>query len=183
MNEEKVILTATFNPKVRNYWLLSGCMVCVLTIVGIPFLLLWIPLGLAFTGRYLESISCVLTDRNLKVGRGIFNRVEKTVPLDKITDLGMTQGPIMRYLNLEAMSVETAGQSAAGALINLVGIEDGRAFREAVLKQRDAVASGPAGKAEASTQVTGDPNDMRVIFLEIRDSLKNIEAALVKDQK
>ncbi len=182
MSEEKVILEAKFNPKVRNYWLLSGTIVFTLTIVGIPLLLLWIPLGLALTGRYLESLTCVLTDRNLKVGRGIFNRVEKTVPLDKITDLGMTQGPIMRYMDLEAMSVETAGQSAAGALINLVGIIDGRKFREAVLKQRDKVTARNVEKSESSEK-SSDMADMRSIFIEIRDSLKNIETALAKDQK
>ena len=73
-----VILEAEFNPKVRNYWLLSGCIILTCTVVGIPLLLIWIPVGLWVTGRYLASFSCVLTERSLKVSRGVFNRVEKT---------------------------------------------------------------------------------------------------------
>ena len=56
MTDEKIIQTATFNSKVCTYWLLSGIIVLTCTIVGIPLILLWVPLGLYFTGRYLESV-------------------------------------------------------------------------------------------------------------------------------
>ena len=177
---EKILLEAQFNPKVKTYWLLSGAVVCILTIVGIPLLLIWIPLGLLLTGRYLAAMSCVLTDKNLKVSKGVLNRVEKTVPLDKITDVALRQGPIMRFLNLEALSVETAGQSSQGALVMLVGVQNARQFRDDVLAQRDRIYEPEivtASEGTASHENHRDP-----VLIEIRDVLLRIETALNKSR-
>ena len=178
--EENVIATAEFNPKVKTYWLLSGALILTSTIVGIPLLLLWIPLGLIVTQRYLDSMSCVLTDRSLKVSKGILNRIEKTVPLDKITDLALRQGPVMRALDLEGLSIETAGQSGSGALVMLVGVKDAKAFRDRVLAQRDRVTAGISEPAGAGQGTAGRPPS-EAILEEIRDSMLRIEALLSRD--
>ena len=175
MEKEKVLLEAKFNPKVCTYWLLNGIIICTVTIVGIPFLPIWIVVGLLVTRKYLAAMSCTLTDRSLKVKKGLLVRVEKTVPLDKVTDLGLVQGPIMRALDLEALSVETAGQSGVGPLVSLTGIEGGRAFRDAVLEQRDKIAA--AEKGEAPAQPTSSPDKAGVLD-EIRDILLRIETRL-----
>ena len=175
---EKTLLEAQFNPKVKTYWLLSGTVVCIFTVIGIPLLLIWIPLGLLFTGRYLEAMNCVLTDKNLKVSKGVLNRVEKTVPLDKITDVALRQGPIMRALGLEALSVETAGQSSQGALVMLVGVENAREFRDSVLAQRDK-ANESEVDAIAESEGANEKGHGPVLF-EIRDALLRIEKALGK---
>lgn len=176
ISTETVLVEATFNRKVRTYWLLNGVILCVVTVVGIAFLPLWLLFGHYFTERYLKRISCTLTNRSLKVTRGILVRQEKTVPLDKITDLGLVEGPIMRYLGLQAISVETAGQSAQGALIQLVGIEGAREFRDAVLRQRDAVMTGstPALPEAAASASTSEAQ----VLVEIRDALLRIEERL-----
>src|SRR5210317_2124305 len=88
MTEETQIKAAEFNSKVCTYWLLSGALILCYTIVGIPLLLLWFPVGLMFTKRYLDRMECLLTEKTLKVRKGILVRVEKTIPLDKITDMG-----------------------------------------------------------------------------------------------
>ena len=176
MNEETQIKTAEFNPKVRTYWLLSGALVLTCTVVGIPLLLLWFPLGRMLTQRHLDRMSCVLTDKALKVGKGIWVRTEKTIPLDKITDMGMVQGPIMRRLDLHTLTVETAGQSSEGSLVSLTGIVDARLFREAVLAQREALSSGSASMT--SEAVTRTPSDSNEVLLEIRDALLRIETRM-----
>jgi len=176
MSTETVLAEATFNRKVRTYWLLTGSLFCVVTVIGIPFLPLWLLFGHYFTERYLKRMSCTLTDRSLKVTRGILVRQEKTVPLDKITDLGLIEGPIMRYLDLQAISVETAGQSVPGALIRLVGIDGAREFRDKVLRQRDAVVAG-AATALPEVAASGSTNDAQVL-VEIRDALLRIEERL-----
>lgn len=38
MAPETVLAEATFNRKVRSYWLLTGSILCVVTVIGIPFL-------------------------------------------------------------------------------------------------------------------------------------------------
>jgi putative membrane protein len=173
MSEERIIREATFNSNVCTYWLLSGAIVFCLTIVGIPLLLFWFPIGFLVCQRYLASMECVLTTRNLKVKKGIFIVREQTVPLDKITDMSLVEGPIMRIFNLQKLSIETAGQSGPGALLSLTGINDGRGFREAVLKQRDQVTESK-GQAEI---VTGTSDDSGVLC-EIKDSLLRIEKLL-----
>ena len=122
MSSEQDIREAEFNPKVCVYWLLGGAILLTVTVVGIPLLLLWFPIGTAMTKRYLDRMECILTDKALKVRKGIFIRVEKTIPLEKITDMGMVQGPIMRFFELHTLTVETAGQSGDGSLVSLTGI-------------------------------------------------------------
>ncbi|MEM6687946.1 MAG: PH domain-containing protein [Planctomycetota bacterium] len=186
MTDEKTILEAKFNPKVCTYWLLSGVVVLVLTIFGIPLILLWLPIGLAVTRRYLDSMECVLTEKALKVKKGILVRVEKTIPLEKITDMGMVQGPIMRAFDLHTLTVETAGQSGQGALVSLTGILDAKSFRETVLSQRDTVSSAPSPiVAATSTQANLENSTPETIALltEIRDSMHRIESELKKSKE
>lgn len=76
--------------------MLSGAWILFITVAGIPLIFIWYLLGMWATGRYLDHLECILTERTLIVRKGIWNRVEKTVPLDKITDLGMIQGPVSR---------------------------------------------------------------------------------------
>ena len=174
LENQTVIREASFNRKVRTYWLLQGALILTFSIVGIVLLPLWFIIGNFFTERYLRRMRCVLTARALHVRKGLFVRLEKTVPLDKITDLGMVQGPVMRWLGLEAVSIETAGQSAQGALIRLVGIEDAQEFRGAVLEQRDRVMADLAGLKAPAERPTLAGSE-RELLTDIRDSLRRIE--------
>ena len=185
MTEERVLWEAEFNPRVTTYWLLNGALILTATIIGIPLLPLWFLFGWAVTGQYLKSHRCTLTNRSLKLSRGVFVKVEKTIPLDRITDLGLVQGPIMRLFDIEALSVETAGQSSQGALMQLAGIKDGRAFRDAVLKQRDLVVGSDE---ERKTQVTdGSPvvstEANSELLTDIRDTLRRIEHKLAESRR
>ncbi|MEM1444692.1 MAG: PH domain-containing protein [Planctomycetota bacterium] len=185
MQKEQTLRVATFSPKVQAYWMLSGTIVCVimcLGLIGFVALPLWLIFGSIFTTKYRNSLSCELTDRSLKFGKGIWTRVEKTVPLEKITDLGMVQGPIMRQFGLHTLSVETAGQSSptGGSLLRLTGIEDTIGFREAVLEQRDRLALEGVGrdaKPAAALQATETSTDVSTLH-DIRDTLQRIEVLL-----
>jgi len=175
MAEPNILFEAEFDPKVRNYWLVSTTIALTIMVIGIPLLLIWWPLGLYLTGRYLDRIACTLTRRNLIVKKGMFVRTEKTIPLDKITDLGMIQGPLMRYFGLYSLSVETAGQSGAGALITLIGIVDAEDFRERVLDQRDRL-----NEKLAAEETPAPPGEDDALLREIRDTLHRIEGLLEK---
>lgn len=175
----EVLWEAGFDPRVRTYWLLHGAMILTLTLIGIPLLPIWFLVGHHFTARYLSHMRCRLTPKTLEVAKGMFVRVEKTVPLDKITDVGLVHGPVMRHFGLQALSVETAGQSSAGALVKLIGIEDTEGFRAAVLAQRDKVAkSMESGAAQpAALPPGGQALDSRVL-VEIRDTLRRMESKM-----
>ncbi len=150
--DDPVLLEAEFNPKVKIYWLLTGCWILLATIVGIVLIPIWVILGPLVIDRYVKRLRCALTERSAILNKGLLIRVEKTVPLDKITDVGLVQGPIMRMLDLQALSFETAGQTSnLAATLSVVGIQDGRDFRDAVLKQRDQVTLGSSRDATATT--------------------------------
>lgn len=177
MSEERILWDAEFNQRVTLYWLLSGAVVMAATIVGIVLLPIWFIVGGAITRRYLRTYRCTLTNRSLKVAKGLLVKVEKTVPLDRITDLGLVQGPIMRVFDIEALSVETAGQSSTGALVTLAGIKDGRKFRDAVLAQRDLVVGS---EEDRQARVAGQPDASNSstnveLLSDIRDTLHRIE--------
>lgn len=172
----EVLWDAEFNPTVRTYWLLSGALILFATIIGIPLLILWFAIGNYLTGRYLSYMRCTLTTRSLQFSKGMFVRVEKTVPLDKITDIGLVHGPIMRYLGLRALSIETAGQSGPGALVRVTGIVDTEDFRQAVLSQRDKVVETLAGSADTTRPAAGAEADH--VLVDIRDTLRRIEDKL-----
>lgn len=175
-----VLERASFNPDVRKYWLAGGSFALLFSIIGIPFLPFWWILGMWLTGRYLERMECTLTKRTLIVKKGFFVRVEKTIPLDKITDLGMVEGPLMRVFNVQALSIETAGSTAQGALVKLYGIEEAESFRDTVLDQRDRMLEkemdeAPALPASASPSRLGaeaDGAEVVALLREIRDELK-----------
>lgn len=174
MSKEKIIWDAEFNDSVTTYWLINGAIICVATVIGILFLPVWFLIGKWITRRYLASHKCTLTDRSLKVHKGIWLQIEKTVPLDRITDLGIVQGPIMRYFDIEALSVETAGQSSSSALVQLAGIKEGRKFRDAVLDQRDRVVGSMENESSSGAgSMAGD--EQIQLLREIRDSLKRME--------
>ena len=172
--EDKIIHQADFESNLGLYWLLSGAAYFSLSIVGIPLLLLWFPIGLWGTRRYIRNMSAELTSNKLIVRRGILTRTENTVPLDKITDMALIQGPIMRLFGLHKLTVETAGQSGARALISLVGIVDAPQFRTRVLEQKERLTQRPH---PASPSVQPDDALLQNV-VEMVASLKRIEALL-----
>ncbi len=133
---------AEFNPAVRMYWLITGALVFIASIVGIPLLLLYVPIAWFFTGIHFDRLRCRMTEKFLKVEKGVWERVEKNVPLEQITDMAIVEGPLMRLLGVKCLTVETAGQSENGALVKLYGIKEVELFRDRVLAQRELIRLG-----------------------------------------
>jgi putative membrane protein len=189
---EDVLLEPTFTPNVKVYYAVVAT-----TGFGVPLLLIGIvlapfTLGLSifsavlvtggvfalarwFAGMYFDRMSCTLTRRLLHVRKGVLVRKEQSIPLDKITDLATMQGPIQRWLDLEALRVETAGQGSGtqGGAAMIIGVRDPRGFRKAVLDQRDrVVASADSGVPLNDVSAAGD---------EARDSTNGPTMADVHD--
>ena len=174
-NVPVILEQASFNPDVRKFWLMGGSVTLFVTLIGIPFLPLWWMFGMWITGRFLERMECTLTRRTLIVRKGWMVRVEKTIPLDKITDLGMIQGPLMRFFGIHALSIETAGSTQPGALVKLHGIRDVEAFRDTVLAQRDRVlehTGEPSAPSTTPSRSETESSEVVSLLREIRDELR-----------
>lgn len=185
-SDDDVLLRAEFDDAVTNYWLMGGTIALAATCVGALLIPVWFLVGKVLTRRYLASHECVLTPKALKFRKGILTRVEKTIPLDKITDLGFRQGPLMRMFSVESLAIETAGQSGAGALVQMQGIKDARSFRDAVLAQRDNIANSSSSFASHAASPTAAITDQSPVDApaalsalgEIGETLRRIEKLL-----
>ena len=171
---EEILKTAVFQKDAIIKYRWTGCAILALLIVTIPIALIMAIIYKVVLNRVVDSWECTLTTRALNVKKGVFNKIEKTVPLEKITDLQMVQGPIMRMFDLHQISVETAGQSGPGSLISLMGIKDTENFRRDVLEQRDRNSS------QSSPSSLEAPGSEETVLLEIRDSLARTEGLLQK---
>lgn len=181
MSEPVILWDADFDPKVKPYYMWPNTIILCITVVGIPIAIVYLILGNWLISKHLENLGCTLNERTLEIKKGILNKTESTIPLEKITDLQMFQGPIMRHFGLRGFKVETAGQSSGpgGSLVNMIGIVDAAEFRKKVLDQRDRLASGgqtavapPAVSAPAASDGSAE------ILSEIRDVLVRIESKM-----
>lgn len=172
--DDELLTAARFEDKLRTYWYLQGVLIFVATVAGIAILPLWLlGWGRWYVRRSFEALKCELHERTLVVKRGIFFTVEKTIPLDKIQDLTVKEGPLLRMLGLRSLKIETAGQGTPGAAeANLVGIVDPLDFRDEVLRQRDSMSALPAPLPSKDDEA-GDTTEL---LTEIRDLLRQIAA-------
>jgi putative membrane protein len=147
-NNDELLTAARFDDKLRTYWYLQAVLICVVTVIGIVILPIWLlGLGHWYVRRSFEALKCELHERTLVVKRGIFFKVEKTIPLDKIQDLTVKEGPLLRKLGLRSLKIETAGQGTPGASeADLIGVVNPIDFRDAVLRQRDSMSAVPVSR-------------------------------------
>ncbi len=170
------ILEARFDPQIAGHGRVVICLVLLVTLAGIPL----IPFALLFCRwyypEYLRRLSARLTTQAVEIQKGVFFRKESTIPLNRITDVRLHDGPIMRRYGIRGLKVETAGQAGqhAGSEGDLVGIIDAPAMRDAILRQRQLVLGGEEAPAPAAPAPAGDAG----LLTDIRDILARIEEKL-----
>jgi putative membrane protein len=169
---DRILKRAAFDARLPTYYLFVSCFTLLVSFIGIPLLPFWVlGLGQYVHRRQYESLESELTARTLNLRSGFLFRTQKNIPLDKITDLTVNEGPVLRRLGLCALRVETAGNAMGQA--HLPGVIDAVAFRDAVLRQRDLVTAAQAS-APAQTPTEG------ATLTEIRDALVRIERLLAE---
>jgi putative membrane protein len=164
------IVSVEFDPKVKVYWWLGAMLVQISTVIGIPIAFLWLIIGMPIHQKQFEGLACSLTDRSLNIRMGWLFKKQQNIPLDKLTDVSIHEGPILNAFGVVRMHFETAGS----APFILTGVKGGPQFRDLVLKQRDSLSSQPV-MAPQNTQSDG-------VLVEIRDLLKEINANLANNQ-
>ena len=168
------ILEAQFDHGIAAYERWKGAGFLLITGVGIPLIPFWLLLSLWYGPEFLQRLSARLTTHALEMRKGVFFRSESTIPLNRITDLRMHDGPLMRHYKLRGMKVETAGQSGStGSEGDLMGVTDAAEFRDAVLRQRQKVLDA---EQSADSPAPGGAGGVADILGEIRDILARMEA-------
>lgn len=88
----------------------------------------------------------VLSDRSMRIRRGVWIIHETTITFDNVQNVGVTQGPIQRLLGFSDLVVQTAGGGGAagphgasaggGSHVGLIeGVEDPAAMRELIMER------------------------------------------------
>lgn len=173
MREENILASAEFDSRLPTYYLLHALFFLALMVCTIPLIPVWAIIGMAVHKKQYESLGCDLTERSLNIRRGFIFKVQKSIPLDKITDLAVNEGPVLRYFGLCSLKIETAGGGQGNSMgkAALPGVVAALEFRDKVLDQRDLVTGGAPAPAPTAQSDDG-------VMVDIRDTLRRIEKSL-----
>ena len=164
---------AQFDQGYAKYGRLFVTLIAFVTIVGIPVIPFLLLFSLWYFPAYFRRISARLTTQAVEIRKGVFFRTEATIPLNRITDVRLHDGPLMRYCNIRGLKIETAGGSGTdsgseGDLIGVIGAEE---MRDAILLQRQRVLD--ADRSEESPRTASAD---AYVLTEIRDILARMES-------
>ena len=153
-----LILTCTIVPVIiasESDWILTG-----LTLTG---MLILIVIFVAWVRLYYQSMWYELGDDEMSWKRGVWFRRTGIVPYNRITNLDVIQGPVMRRVGISTLSIQTAGYSGqAVPEIRIEGIEHADDLRELIrtlVRQSGVHSDGTGGGAPQITL----PTDQKII--------------------
>ena len=122
----------------------------------------------------------VLTERALRIRRGLIVIQETTITYANIQNISLQQGPVERLFSLSNIKVETAGGGggdskgdALGHSGQIQGVEDAELLRDLMMDQVRLHRSGGLGEGEDLPTPSREPQwaDMSDILVQIRDGL------------
>lgn len=172
-SKARTLVNASFDKRLKVYISIYVSLILVATIVGILLIPFWLLFGNIYLKRYFDNLHCELTTRSLKFKKGVLIQSERTIPLDKIQDLTFREGPLLRYLGLSTLKIETAGQSTQGtADMSLIGIVDARNFREQVIDQRDRMTDLHSRQEPDAPVTTGSSEQILQSILQVLERIE-----------
>jgi putative membrane protein len=98
-------------------------------------------LGPWLSKRQAAALKYWIDGSTLRVDQGVFFLKRKAIPLDRVTDVGLTQGPLMRWCGIWGLQVQTAGTGQAVPEATLYGVADPEEMRDQLLAARDKAVS------------------------------------------
>jgi len=105
--------------------------------LGLLMAAISLPLLLWYQPRWLAALRYYTDDRSLRVEVGLLFRRRKTIPFDKITDMELVQGPLMRTFGLWNIKIQTASTGSQIPKAMVVGVITPEKVREEILTARD----------------------------------------------
>ncbi len=130
-------------------------------LTAVVYFLLWIWVGL-----YYESMSYELREDEINWKRGIWFRTTGIVPYNRITNLDVRQGPLMRALGISSLAIQTAGYSGqAVPEIRIEAIEHAEELRELIRSQVRGCSphDDGTGSVEPVSSPSGIPVDQQIL--------------------
>ena len=131
----------------------------------------------------------VLTDRSLRIRRGIWIIHETTITFENVQNVSVNQGPLQRYFGIADVLVETAGgggrdphqghRGGGGAHRGLIeGVADAVRIRDLLVsRMRRSRTAGLGDEEPEETAASEWTNEQLAVVREIRDAARRLVAA------
>nr|WP_321351854.1 PH domain-containing protein [uncultured Methanoregula sp.] len=111
--------------------LLAGEWAPNLVLLCVILLVIIIAVCLAWVHLYYKSMWYELREDEMSWKRGVWFRTTGIVPYNRITNLDIRQGPLMRLLGIHTIAIQTAGYSGqTTSEIKIEGVEKAEELRE-----------------------------------------------------
>lgn len=142
----------------------------IILLLVVAFVLVWVRL-------YYKSIVYHLNDTEMTWRRGVWFRKTGIVPYNRITNVDISQGPVMRIFKISNLQIQTAGNSGgkAGSEISIIGMEDAEPLRAFIMDfvrgvpPVTAVTGGEDSTVSSASQtVSASSNDMSALISEVK---------------
>ncbi len=149
--------------------ILIACAVILTLIAG--WYIFWV-------GKYYQTIFFELKDDEVTWKRGVWFKMTGIVPYDRITNIDIYQGPLMRYFGFSSIKLQTAGYSAqARAEITLEGIVAAEDLRETIrsLIRESRKVSGPSDATATPAVLRHAMHDDTAVLEEVREIRRLLE--------
>ena len=153
----------------------------ILAILFIVILLILVFAVYFWVHRYYNSTVYHLNDTEMTWKRGVLFRKTGVVPYNRITNIDIIQGPVMRLFKISNLQIQTAGSSGAKVGdISIIGVEDAEPLRAFIMDfvRGTAPVSAVTGSGESSfeTQAPASMNtDMERLIFEVSEIRKLLE--------
>ena len=143
-------------------------------------------LFIVWTRLYYDTMEYELHEDELRWRRGVWFRTTGIVPYNRITNLDLRQGPVMRWLKISTISIQTAGYSGqAVPEIRIEAIEQAEELREILRGYVRACStrSDGTGTDPAASPATESPVATTGTSILILDELKKIRLLLEQQKR
>ena len=150
-------------------------LVCIVVVFG--FFTYWVKL-------YYQSMWYELHEDEMRWKRGVWFRTTGIVPYNRITNLDLKQGPVMRWLKISTLSIQPAGYSGqAVPEIRIEAIEHAEELRELVRTLVRQSSSGSHNDGTGTSSPVQSATGSMSTNLLMLDELKKIRFLLEQKNK
>ncbi|MCP3904496.1 MAG: PH domain-containing protein [Planctomycetes bacterium] len=161
-----------------EWWVALLVLPLAVLLIVVPDVIIYVALHLRF-----DTTWYVMTERSLRIRRGVWIIREMTVTFENVQNLKVHQGPVQRLYGVSSLLVETAGGSSSteghskgldvGNQAVIEGIANARELRDRILGRLRMVQSAGLGD-EAEDAAAGWSPEHVAALREIRDAVRGL---------
>ena len=134
------------------------------------------------TALYFFSINYNLDDRYIVKSHGVLWKARRSIPLEKITNIDVRQGPLERILGFGRVWIFTPSTGGMMPEEKLIGVTDPNQLKRILTERVDALKGGVANEGLAARPAAADApaagGETVELLRDISSTLKRIESGL-----